>query len=220
MSAQGYQRFIIDNAGGIRLGFSLMAIGSFGILPFSAAVTSVMLRMEGPRGPLAYTQLVMGALGVVAFMVPLFPLAVAAYRPHSSPELIRMLNDMFWVPYLMAIWPFAGQAVAMGVLALRNDNPLPRWFGFACIWCAIGLLPTVFLLSFKTGPLASNGILGLWVPGGFGYIWYMISLVVFHRVIRARAEPEGRDPRGAGAPPDRTPSVVDSQAVASAASAR
>ena len=194
ISTEGLRAFFIHHAGGMRVGISLMAVGGMLTVPFTAALMSVMLRIKGAFG-LAYTQLVMGGLGAVAFMVPLFPLAALAYRPYSDPGLIRTLNDMFWLPYVGAIWPIAGQAIAVGACALlrTNSNPLPRWFGYASLLCVAGLLPTVLLLSYKTGVLASNGLVGLWVDAVAAYLWYVLAMLVFHRAIVGRVEPDPTD---------------------------
>jgi hypothetical protein len=192
MSARGYQSFFIDHAGGMRVAVTLLGFGGTLTVPFVVAVTTQMLRIEGPRGPLAYTQLAMGAITVVTFMAPLFPLIAGAYRPHSDPSLIRTLSDMFWLPYVMAIWPSAGQAVAMGALALRRSaaNPLPRWYGYSCLGLVIGMLPSALVLSRATGPLGSRGVVGLWLPALSVYAWYVLSMLVFHRAISASDEPE------------------------------
>lgn len=181
------KQFYLDHADGMRLGFSLMAFGGVLFAPYAGAITSVMRRIEGPGGPLAYTQLAFGTLATAMMFVPLFPFAAAAFRPDTSPELIRMLNDQFWTVYVMAVWPLVGQVLTIAVLALRDSasNPLPRWFGYLSVFAAFDMVFTATLIFFKSGAFSSVGIMALWVPAVITYAYYMSALFVFHRAITA-----------------------------------
>jgi hypothetical protein len=173
----------------MRIGANLMALGAIGLIPFLGVVVVQVKRMEGERSPIAYACLLFGALTVVIFYFPLFSYMAAVFRPHHDPEIIQALQDVFWIPYAGAWQSFGGEAVVIGILALRADTPLPRWYGYLSFWCCLGVSCDSLGLFFKTGPFAFRGFIGAYGVFFVGYVWFMATLFVMNRAIRDEPEP-------------------------------
>jgi hypothetical protein len=120
---------------------------------------------------------------------------VAAYRPHIDPTILRVLADMFWLPWVAAWWSYSAQLCVIGVVALRRvgSNPFPRWYGWMCIVVAlVAWTPTTFFAFAKSGPFAWNGVLFWWMAvSAFGY--YLVTFVVLRRAVQQ----EGTELEGA-----------------------
>ncbi|MFY1621230.1 hypothetical protein, partial [Micromonospora sp. WMMD736] len=94
---------------------------------------------------------------------------------------------------------FVLQLVLFGVAVLidRRDTPIfPRWLGYVNIWLAITFTPASFLVFFKTGPLAWNGVLVWWVPVFAFLVWFVPNFVFLLRAVDADDhQPAGGDAR-------------------------
>src|SRR5271170_135342 len=81
-------KFVVDTFR-IRLGLIVTLFAVALLVPFSAAISAQMRRIEGRHQVLAGTQICQGALLSLEFIVPLMVWLTAAYRPHaiSAPML-------------------------------------------------------------------------------------------------------------------------------------
>jgi hypothetical protein len=71
---------------------------------------------------------------------------------------------------------------------------LPRWVGYMNIWCAMIFVPAGAIVFTKTGPLAYDGLLALYIPLGVFFLWMVGFTVGVLQTIR-------RDERRQTAPP-------------------
>ncbi len=144
----------------IRIGIVICLASCPLLMPFLASFTIQMKRIEGVRPIMAYTQLALGALATIEFVIPYVFMLASTYRADQNPDVTRALYDLGWFFFLGVISTFVLQLVLFGVAVLidRRTAPIfPRWLGYVNIWLAITFTPASFLVFFKTGPLAWNG---------------------------------------------------------------
>ncbi len=190
-SAQDIAAIYAGNSVGIRLGMIGLLMGASLFVPFWAAISIQMKRMEGEFAPLALTQALAGLMVAIFFAFPTFMFSVAAFRPERSPELIQAFNDFGWMVLVMPGIPATIQTLAFGFAILNDRNPkdpvLPRWAGFFSIWVAILFIPASLAILFKTGPFAWNGILSFWIPAVLVGLWANIMAMLLIKAVKRQA---------------------------------
>src|SRR5207237_981384 len=99
---------------------------------------------------------------------------------------VMLLNDLAWTALVLPTAPGIVQLVSIGMAVLgdASERPLfPRWLAYLCFWVAMTFVPGNFLLMFKTGPFAWNGLLSFWVAAaGYG-IWLLTMVVMCRRAV-------------------------------------
>jgi hypothetical protein len=184
-SAQSIARFLAAHRNSIRLGLMLMALGAAFLGPFCAVITVQMKRIEGRYTPLAYTQLALGALFVWEFIMPAFVEQALLYRPRNLGDTL-LFSDLFWLMYVGVVSTSALQWATIGIAILRDKRKrpvYPRWVGYVNLWLAVLFIPGNFVIFFKTGPLAWNGLLTWYtVVVGF-FIWLVVMMWATLRTI-------------------------------------
>jgi hypothetical protein len=180
-------------AGGasISLGAFVMILSATFLIPFYAAISVQMQRIEGKASPLASTQL-LGGFGISLFLVvPAILFGAAAFRPDRAPELTYLLNDLAWLCFVTPFGPAMIQTLAIGVAILSDKNKVPvfsRWIGYYNIWLSILFIPGGMALLTKTGPFAWNGLLALWLPFGLFGIWFIIMIFAMLKAIKQTSD--------------------------------
>jgi hypothetical protein len=191
-SAQSIARFLPAHRTAIRLGLVLMALGAAFLGPFLAEITVQMKRIEGVNSPLAYAQLALGAIFVLEFIVPEMVEQALLYRPRNIADSL-LFSDMFWLMFVGVVSTSALEWVLIGIAILRDqrEQPVwPRWVGYVNIWLAILFVPGNFVVFFKNGPLAWNGLLG-WYTTVIGFfIWLIVMVLTTLRAINQQARAE------------------------------
>jgi hypothetical protein len=184
-----------EHTNGIRFGMILMMFGSCMTAPFIASIASHVKQIEGEYSPLTYTILACGAANIVAIFFPVFLFSAAAFRPERDPELLHLVNDMAWIPFIMNAPPAIFISLAVGVAILSDKRPVPsfpRWSGYANFWVAFLFLPACLLTFFKTGPFAWNGVLSFWLAAVVFGGWFLMMAVLLLRAA-GRIEAPGPD---------------------------
>ncbi|NIB38878.1 hypothetical protein HBA55_04730 [Pseudomaricurvus alkylphenolicus] len=180
---------------------------SMSMVALWGAVIAARLRVVEQGVPiLTYAQLINCAVATVVIAVCGLFWAAAAFRAHDlDPEILRMLNDLGWF-FFLAPWPpftFWLGAMAWAILKDRRPTPdFPRWTAFLCLWAAVLFIPAGFILIFKTGPFAWNGLLAFYIPVGIFFLW--ISVMTYYGVIAIKRESQSAE--------DGTPGVEPSPA--------
>jgi hypothetical protein len=195
-----------DDRDRIRAGMILSSVAAIFIIPWAASISTQLRRIEGPHAVWAPMQLVAAGLSALVFEYILFFWITATYRDERSAEVVQMLNDLAWLPFVGIAGTAILQAVAIGVaiLADRRSEPiLPRWAGYANLWCALLFAPGSVAVFFKHGPLAWNGILSWYMVLTVFCLWFVVNTVVVLRAIARQqgAAPAVAEPAG-GIPPD------------------
>ena len=195
-SAAQVAAMIDEHRTAIRIGIVICLASCPLLMPFLASFTIQMKRIEGARPIMAYTQLALGALATIDFVIPYVFMLASTYRPDQHPDVTRALYDLSWFFFLGVISTFVLQLVLFGVAVLidRRERPIfPRWLGYINIWLALMFTPASFLVFFKAGPLAWNGVLVWWVPVAAFLLWFVPNFVC---LLRAIDKDEARFPDG------------------------
>lgn len=178
---------IAQNVNAFRLGMVLTLFASALLVPFSAVISTQMRRIEGAHGPLAQTQVISGGLLSVEFIVPIMVWLTAAYRIHEQdPRVIQMLNDMGFLMFVAVISTVIVQIVAFGIAILIDHRPepvFPRWAGYFMLWVGAVLSPAGLCVFVKSGPLAWNGILAMWIPLATYASWILATFWLLRRAL-------------------------------------
>jgi len=151
----------------------LMLTGGFWAT-WGAAIATFIKRME--KGSLmTFTTVALVGGGYVFFEFVALFWGVAAFRPGElDPQITTTLHDLGWFSVLFDWPPFALFNVVLAITILRDKSPvptLPRWVAYMSLWCACIFIPAGAIIFFKTGPLAYNGALALYIPLGVFFIW-------------------------------------------------
>lgn len=182
-------RLFEDNRNGIRLGLLVTMFAAAMLVPWSAAMFIQLRRGEGRFSPLPYVQMLCGALFSLEFIYLIMFWQVAAFRRETSPELIRTLYNMGWIPFVGLTSTAVVMAVALGLSMLgdRGAPPVyPRWAGYFNLWVATMFTPGTLCVFFKEGPFAYNGVLAWYVPVAVFSVWMPLNTVLTLRAIRAQ----------------------------------
>ncbi|MGY4103737.1 hypothetical protein ACW2Q0_29875 [Nocardia sp. R16R-3T] len=146
-------------------------------------------RIEGERRRmLTYTWIIAAAGSMMNYILPFFFMEVAAFRT-EDPQFIQRFNDLGWLCFLAGPYIFSIQALilATAVLQDRRENPVfPRWSGFLGLWCGLLFLPGTFIVFFKTGPIAWNGLLSWWIPFVAFGVWIVTVAILVIRAARTQ----------------------------------
>lgn len=180
----------------IRIGVVICLASCPLLMPFLAAFTIQMKRIEGARPIMAYIALALGALATVEFVIPYVFMLVSTYRADTDPNVTRALFDLSWFFFLGVISTFVLELALFGVAVLVDNRPkpvFPRWLGYANIWLALMFSPASFLVFFKTGPLAWNGLLVWYVPVTTFLLWFVPNFIYLLKAVDAD-EGEPTDP--------------------------
>jgi len=186
LSAAEVAAMIEADRNAIRIGI-VICLASCGLLmPFMTAFTIQMRRIEGSRSILAYTQLALATMATLEFVIPYVFMLVSTYREDTDPEVTRALFDIGWFFFLGVICTFVMQLAIFGVVILmdRREEPVfPRWLGYTNLWLSLMFTPASFIVFFKTGPLAWNGVFVWWVPVTAFLLWFLPNFAMLLRAV-------------------------------------
>jgi hypothetical protein len=165
-TAEQTAAFFRDGTTAIRLGLWIALLASTLIAPWAVVLWAQMRRAERGLAPLAYIQLICGALLVIEFIIPVMIWQAAAFRPDNDPSVLQSLNDIAWLMFVAPTGTAVLQAVCIGLVVLgdKGREPVfPRWVGYFNFWIAVLLMPGGFIFFFKDGPFAWTGVISFWL---------------------------------------------------------
>ena len=177
-TAEQTARFFIENRMAMRFGLILAMAASGLLVVYAACLAMHMRKIEGEFSILAYCQLGAGALLALEFIYLIFFWQTATFRVDRSPELIQLLNDMAWIPFVGLSSTLILQALVFGIAVLMDDSQLPafpRWLGFFSLFAGFMFLPGSFNVFFMDGPFAWNGLIAIYIPGTLYIVWTCIN---------------------------------------------
>jgi hypothetical protein len=146
--------------------------------------------MEGRFSPLTYANLGFSSIMMVVAIFPLFFIQVIVFRGDYSPDDVRLLSDLAWLPFVGLTGPSLVQWTCIGAVVLLGDRTrqvFPRWIGYVNIWLVLLTLPSFALYFFKTGPLAWDGMFVFWIPLTALAIWTVSMTLTMVRAIKRQA---------------------------------
>jgi len=130
------------------------------------------------------------ALLSLEFITPIGVWMAASFRFDArAADVTEALHDVGWILFMTVIWSLIVQMVAVGVAILldRSETPvLPRPLGYLSLWAVLLIIPAGLVLYFKFGPLASDGIIGLYIPLTAFVIWVGCLTYEVHRALTAQ----------------------------------
>lgn len=191
-------QFYVDHLTQIRAGAFIGMLASAFYYSWGAAIAALLRRVENGRPPiLTYTQL--GAVGVAVFnsVLYFFWMAFCAFRADTmDPVLLRTLNDFQFILLEFEVFPLSLWAVAIGLLILMDtsERPVfPRWTAWVNFWFAGLVMSGQFMIFFKTGPIAWNGVLALYWPAFVFFVWICIMSTMTVKASRRENDTVGDD---------------------------
>jgi hypothetical protein len=189
------QSFYTHNTTWIRLGIIITIAAGAMQAPFSALIGVYMRRMEGGKyTPLAYAQMMLGSVGVLLVVIPMFVYAALAYRPETrDPKTMQFFSDFGWQMFIGAFSPAVLQSIclALAIFGDKRDKPvMPRWVGYFNVWVATLFLPGSIVIIAHGGPFAWNGLMAFWVPAVVFGSWFNVMFFVLRKCISDLAAEE------------------------------
>lgn len=201
-SAHTIQQFWSHDVTLKRYGLVVVMFAGALTAPWVAVIGTQMKRIEGEHFPYTWTQVGLGMLGVLLFILPVIVMQALLFRPHRDPNLMLMLNDVSWLPFIGIFMPASiqGIAIALAIFKDKEEKVFPRWLGYFNLWIALLFLPDVLIYSFKTGPFAWNGIFGFWLPLTTFGVWFVVMFPYLRKAILSQAAEESAAVPAAVAP--------------------
>jgi hypothetical protein len=171
----------------MRIGLFIMVASAALQAPLAGLIGVHMRRIEGRHSVLAYTEMLLGGVAVLAVLIPVMFFVNLAYRPETrDANTLLFFHDQAWLIFV-GMWSAASmQSVCIGLAVLRDRRPtpiLPRAYGYFNWWVATLFVPGGLIYFFKRGPFAWNGLFAFWVPASVFGAWFIVTFVVFHKVI-------------------------------------
>lgn len=189
--------FYFSDPGSMRVGIALMSIGAIFITTFGVSVASQLRRIEGEASPMAWLQLAATAFIGAVTVLYLFVLLTLMFRSDRDPELVLLLSDFAWVPFIGMWQPGALQAIAVGAAVLGDRHTgkpghFPRWVGWVSLWYALTSLVGLFVPFVAGGALGWTGIVPFYLGAGTLFGWWVVIAVMMLRTTRTgRAQGAG-----------------------------
>lgn len=176
----------------IRTGLLVCYVGLPFYLAFAASISAQTRRIVGVPRTLIHLQIAAYSSSLLLIAGPYLIWWTAAYRPdETSAEILRVLNDLGWISFLIGWVPFVTWYVITGVAILCDTSakPIyPRWAGYLSLMMGTGQMSATFLVFFKTGPFAWDGIFSWWLPATWFFIWFAAMTVLTIKAINAQYE--------------------------------
>jgi hypothetical protein len=192
-SAMETAQFIIEHRDRIRWGMIVSMFSSSLLMTFAVSMAIHMRRIEGRFPALAMIQFGLGAIFVLEFIYLLFFWQTATFRVDRAPELIQLLNDMAWIPFVGLTSTAFVQVSCFGIAVLmdRRNHPIfPRWLGYYNLWVALMFTPGTFNVFFHGGPLAWNGLVAWYLPLTVFATWLIINSIYLSKAVDGMEDDE------------------------------
>lgn len=184
--ADFYQQHAVSS----RVGLLISLWSAAFLMPFTAAISAQMARIEGKYPVWSYTVLGIGAANVLTFTFPVMFWAVAAFRSDRSADLVLLLNDLAWVPFVGMTSPFLLLPIAIAIVGFLDESEepvFPRWACLYNIGSALLLVPGGLITFFQAGPFAWNGVMGFWLPVTDFFIWFFVMTFLLRKAVLRQA---------------------------------
>jgi len=190
-SAAEIARMFDADRDAIRIGLVITMWATGLLVPWGAGLYVQLRRAAGRSSPLPQVVLVSMALFSLEFIYLVFFWQVAAVREDTSPEIIRTLNDMGWLPFVGLTATAVLLSLALGLAILSDDRAkpvFPRWAGYFNVWAATLFTPGTLCVFFKDGPFAYDGVIAWYLPVTVFTVWMIVNTVLLQRAIAAQRD--------------------------------
>jgi hypothetical protein len=192
-SAEEIKAFYAGNPFQIRAGLALMMAGLGLIMPWGASIAAMTSRIKDSSSAMTFVQVAAFGVATIIGVASVICWGVASFRPGDvSAELTRGFSDLGWFFFVfdwspLAVWYLA---VAVAIFGDRGASPIfPRWSAYLSLWVAMLSAPGGLVIFFKTGPLAFNGLFGIWIPLGIFFVWIIAMTALTVKAVNRELEP-------------------------------
>lgn len=179
-SADEIYRFYVDNNMRLRTGMTGVLFFAPFYFVWSAVISRIIQRIEGPDGVLSYIELMGGVCtAIVALGLGVMWLAAGFRIESRSPQDVQLLHDVGWIIFNMTFMVTFIQMVGLGTAMLidKRKTPLyPRWMGWASYFAALTFLVVLLMPFVMRGPFAWHGLLTYYVALGAYFVWALLSM--------------------------------------------
>lgn len=167
-----------EHTDAIRSGLLLCYVGAMFYLAFGSGIAGQTRRIRGVAPAITFFQISSYAAASLFLFGPVLFFFVAAFRPNEVPdEIIRLMNDLGWISLVIGFPPFVTWVVTTGmaILSDQSERPLyPRWSGYLSLCMGLIQVMAAFLVFFKVGPFAWDGLFAWYIPFTDFFTWFVI----------------------------------------------
>ena len=180
-------KFFTDNNLGIRVGMVGTAVFAGFYFVWSAVISRIIQRIEGPDGILSYIELMGGVTTtVVTFMLAVVWLTAAFRMGARSAQDVQTLYDLGWFIFNNTFIVTFLQMVAFGIAMLIDKRRTPlfpawlAWLGFAAALSFLAVLLVPFVMD---GPFAWHGLVSYWIALTAYFLWAVLACFYVLRAV-------------------------------------
>jgi hypothetical protein len=178
----------------IRFGMFLCMYSTLFLMPFAAAIAGQFARIEaGGFKVWTYTMIGVGAGNVLTFTFPLLFWSAAAFRPDRPPDLIQLINDLAWIPFVGMTVPFLVMPLSVAIVGFLDPNEVktfPRWACWYNLAISVICMPGGMCVFFLNGPFAWDGLVGWWMGVSNFFVWFFVMFFLLRNAILRQAREE------------------------------
>lgn len=173
---------------GIQVGMVLMAFGSPFYFVWSAVLSKIIGRIEGPMGVLSTMELLGGLLTALVTFTPATIWLTAALRPEIRPvQEIQLLWDFGWMFFDTTFACSSLQMLGFGLAVQRDTRaqPLfPKWVAWLAYAVGLTYVPLLLMPFFQHGPFAWNGLISFWAVFVMFFVFIVVVAPLAHSALR------------------------------------
>lgn len=186
-SADEVMRFYVEHNTAIRIGMT----GSLFFGPFyfiwSAVISRIIQRIEGPEGVLSNIELMGGVCTVVVVLGLGVMWLGASFRIEArTAQEIQLLHDLGWLIFNMTFMVTLLQMISFGTAMLIDKRPkslYPRWLGWFSYFSGFTFLVVLLMPFVMQGPFAWHGLLTYYVALVAYFVWALLAMYFSFGVI-------------------------------------
>jgi len=182
---------LLENMSGIRIGMGFLLFSAGFYMMFVTVMAHYVSIVERHIGVLTLFVAFGGAINLVLFSYPAGFWLTAVYRVERSPELIQLMHDAAWLPFMGMVVPTLIMYFAIAVVAFldRREHPLfPRWFGYFNLFGITVYLPGQLIYFFRDGVFAWSGLVGFWLPAVDFFSQHILCIIFLWIAVRRAKE--------------------------------
>jgi hypothetical protein len=179
-------RFFQEHASGIRIGMFIAGGAAALVATWSVAISLQIKRISPKHSGYAYAELVLGALLLVEFVIPVGLWEGIAFRPLAGPEITLRLNDVACLMLVGVVSTAVLEGILIGVAMLddpRSEPIFPRWLGWFNIVAGISFIPGGLCVFVRGGIFAWDGVYSWWIGlTAFGAWFFVLTWGVLRAI--------------------------------------
>lgn len=179
LNAAEITEYFNDRGDALRIGMVMMAAGAPCYYVWSAVLSRIIGRIEGPMGVLSSVELLGGLLTAWVTVTPAIIWLTASFRAEArSAETVQTLYDLGWIFFDLTFMCSVLQSVGLAFAILRDKRTvplIPHWVAWVSFLTAATYVPLVLMPFFKDGPFAWHGLISFWAV--FVMFFVLIAVV-------------------------------------------